>query len=113
LLDGYRRELARRCETEAEPPASPLGGIPEWFRQHADAALMRRWREQAFRHVTEPLSTHPALKDRLFALGEPAMDDVDLSTGADRDLLGAARDELVKGMDDLWRQGHRGPWNRM
>lgn len=67
--DRFWPDLERRVAADAEPPADRSALWADALRGRLDAEHRLRYLEQAGREETDGLDTHPALADRLAALG--------------------------------------------
>lgn len=75
-----------------------------------DEADRTRWLDNAMRRKTDFADTHPALSDRLQALGEsPRFEPPGAAESADR-LLGAALAQITTRLDDEWRVAIQPSW---
>jgi Zn-dependent protease with chaperone function len=103
--------LFRQADSRAKPVFLPFNAMrtafkasyPHWAtKEHLNTA----WSEQSGLH-----DTHPALRDRVEAIGEdaalPSCVDV---TAADA-LLGATAKVLIEEFDRRWWEREQGPWN--
>jgi Zn-dependent protease with chaperone function len=105
----FWKRFYARAEQQPQPPAQPfveylegLRSIPPEAAQRALAAALSR--------STGIEDTHPALADRLAALGAPARAPACFQLSAAHALLGAKRLQLMEEFDRAWRESLAGPW---
>lgn len=72
LHGSYWPGLYGRARREPEPPADPFTPLAQLLPEAAGHAEASTWLEDALRRPTDAADTHPALSERLAALGQPA-----------------------------------------
>lgn len=105
--------LEDRVRDEAEPPADIVKQIGRFLSAPPAPADARRWVQEALVADTGLDDTHPALGDRLAALGVSVEDaagppDTDARAIA---LLGPARETLEEQYSAEWRRVHADDWH--
>jgi Zn-dependent protease with chaperone function len=101
-FSGAHRSAAPDQLPHRELPAALAGGL-----EGPDAEV---WLKAAMREQTGVADTHPCLKDRLEALGEPARVPGKPETTAARVLLGTRHSRLVASLDKAWAKENLRQW---
>ncbi len=95
-----------------EPAFAPFASLDQRLHDEIDPELCARWLDRALAARTSRADTHPALADRLRAIGgEPEMRLPEPGAGADR-LLEPSRTELIQRLDQAWRDSIAADWGR-
>ena len=118
VSDGFWAEMQRRAAELAEPPADVFGQLRGRLGSGLPATATA-WVSQAWRRPTNYSDTHPALADRLKALGwsavgnapPPPPEPLRGSTAA-RAYLGPAEAKLQELYDKRWRESVTAEWNK-
>lgn len=108
--------IDRRAVKEPEPIASPSAFWRESVHGALDEAMRARFLEQANRYETNHADTHPALRDRLAAIGVAAKPEMAQALRPVEDSaadlwLGSNLDALRSEFDDAWRSGVVEDWH--
>lgn len=114
----FWERLDERSAREPEPPAAIFEELAEFLKTSADTADLDRWTKHALARHTDTSDTHPALKDRLAALGvDIALAGVHPVRESAADvLLGKTRAASARAdfsqtwlteRDTAWRQNHK------
>ncbi|HYP01633.1 MAG TPA: M48 family metalloprotease, partial [Pyrinomonadaceae bacterium] len=123
LEESYWPEIYRRAETEPHPTADVYANLPLTLREPLAREAVARGLELALEQKTDSVDTHPALADRLRALGYPAQN----GSGVDPDwakhyqpavveesaadfYLGRHAQTLVVQFDRAWQEGVAEKW---
>lgn len=99
----------------AEPPPDPFKRMDATLRAQAEPAEAARWITAGWEKHADVDDTHPALADRLRALGWTGTDapsppgPIEGPTAAER-FLGAAEHALRAAMDEAWSKGIASSW---
>jgi Zn-dependent protease with chaperone function len=91
LADDYWPSLYRRAETDAYPPQTAFSPLAERLPGARRAEEAPSWLQAALSEPTGVADTHPALAERLGALGVDAADVVAAARGDGRDETAATR----------------------
>jgi Zn-dependent protease with chaperone function len=107
--------ISRRIAVEPEPPGNRSAFWEASLRDELDPQLRARFLDQARQRETDRLNTHPALKDRLAAIGAHVDDDTARRLGppavsAAAAWLGPCLARITSEFDDQWRQGIAENW---
>jgi len=109
--------ITRRVPTESEPPGDRSAYWDRMLRSELDAPLRARFLEQARQIQTNRLNTHPALKDRLAAIGVPVDDAASAaqelappSTSAASAWLAPVLEQVASQFDAAWRESIAEKW---
>jgi Zn-dependent protease with chaperone function len=109
LDSGFWRAFYGRAATQPEPPAKPFTEYVQALRSipaaESQAALGR-----ALARPTGLNDTHPALAERLAALGVRPTVALSFQHSAAHSLLGDKRHGLMREFDCAWRESLVGPW---
>ncbi|MGE0386062.1 MAG: M48 family metallopeptidase [Gammaproteobacteria bacterium] len=112
LNERYWADLFRRADDCEHPGFTPYAalaaGIAAGLEGGAAPALLARAMAQA----TATDETHPALADRLAALGQPPRLALPARGMAADGLLGAAREPITRRFDDRWQERAAPHWER-
>jgi len=102
---GAHRSAAPDLLPHRELPASLAGGL--------DGPDAQAWLKAALHEETGVADTHPCLKDRLEALGEPARLPGKPETTAARVLLGTRHSKFVASLDKVWAKENLREWGEI
>lgn len=112
LAARYDSALADRPAVEPAPPEAHLA----WMAQTLRAASADADAPEALRRALEeragPADTHPALAQRLEALGQPARLPPPIERSAAEALLGPALPRVQAELEQAWRERVAGAWAR-
>lgn len=102
--------LFKHAHDHARPQFAPLSQLSVALSQPLDAIDARGWLDEALSRKTSVADTHPALADRLKALGQaPLLAPPAPGDGADQ-LLGSALPKITQELDAQWQERVAGPW---
>ncbi len=112
LAKSYWPNIHAAAKESAQPAFAPYSGfVAEAVRELPESELAR-WQESALGEATSHADTHPALADRLRAMGAAAeFAPPTPAAGADQ-LLGAARRQLEHTFDTKWRERVAESWRK-
>lgn len=108
LETDFWPRIFREVASDAEPPFPFTRMLAESFRPDADTAM--EWLSKAMRRSTGTADTHPALGDRLKALGCSPIIPEPLPQSAASYFLGESLPEMAAGIDAHWRAQVEGAW---
>jgi Zn-dependent protease with chaperone function len=113
--EGFWPAIQRRIATEAEPPAGRGQMWRQSQREGLDADARQRYLDAARREATDPFDTHPALVDRLAAIGAAADGQAALrlappAVTAAEAWFGPRLEALSAEFDRRWRDDVAGQW---
>lgn len=110
LAERYWPGLHDKADDQPQPAFAPFRDMGTHIVAGIDEAAGGRWIEQAMARQTDADDTHPALRQRLAALGEePRLALPARGHAADR-LLGPARERLLGAFDERWRTAIQPSW---
>lgn len=110
LEEHYWPGIHTRADDQPHPAFAPYGELNRRVARDLDEASVRKWLDQAMNRQTDSADTHPALADRLRALGaSPCVDLPAEHQGADR-LLGQALQALSDSFDQRWQSAIAPSW---
>lgn len=110
LAHRYWPEIHKMADDLPEPSCTPYLGMGPGFFKGMTGDSVRDWVEQAMGEKTTDEDTHPALKDRLSAMGaSPSFAPPGPGMAADV-LLGDAREAIAAEFDRRWREGIAPAW---
>lgn len=102
LAERYWPQIHRQADDRPAPAFAPFVGMAQGVANEVDEDSARGWLEQALARRTDVADTHPALHDRLAAIGEaPRLAIPAAGDSADR-LLGTALATITEGFDQRW-----------
>lgn len=112
LSDSYWPALYRTAAERAEPPKA-FAPLAQLLPAAGTCAQAERWLSEALRRPTDAADTHPALADRLRALGcetqaRDALQAPEKTAAAY--YLGALEQDLAHRFDEHWREAMDSPW---
>jgi len=105
-------ELHRKADDVAVPSFAPYAQMGDALRAGIDAAALRGWLDAAMAHETSAADTHPALADRLRALGASPLLELPPAGKASDALLGSALPSITAEFDRRWREAIQPSWER-
>ncbi len=100
----------QRVPHDPEPTARPFAQLLEGGHRYGDWNDAEARLQRAMQHRTNWSDTHPALNDRLAALGKTAAVPPAAGQSAAAVFLGPTAEVLAKEFDDRWRAGVAQPW---
>lgn len=111
LHQRYWPDIHRLADDNPQPGFAPFGNITHGVAMQIDSDSATAWVNQAMARQTDSLDTHPALKDRLAALGQPPQLSLPaIDQTADR-LLGSRMASLTEAFDKRWRDRIQQAWS--
>lgn len=108
LAQGHWQPFLKRAEQVARPDGDPYRGLARFLDSPADAADTGL--DRALAVATGYTDTHPALADRLRALGTEAPAPGPVSPSAARAWLGDGYDAVLADFDRAWLQRNADSW---
>jgi Zn-dependent protease with chaperone function len=111
LGERYWPGIHRQADDLPQPAFAPFSGMGR-MAIDIDAASMQRWLERALERTTTLDDTHPALRERLEALGEEPRLALPAEGAAADALLGKALAPLSDAFDRRWHEGVLPAWQR-
>lgn len=105
-------DLHKKANDHARPQFSPFADMGRAMTASVDAEALRAWLSEAMARQTSVADTHPALADRLRAIGEqPRLASPAPDEAADR-LLGGALTAITEEFDRRWQHAIASSWER-
>ena len=112
LTQSYWPAIHATAKEVPEPSFAPFSGFVAQAAAEVPKSDLERWQDAALKETTSHVDTHPALSDRLKAMGESAAFAPPLKgQGADQ-LLGSALKRLENIFDVRWRDGVLSSWQK-
>ena len=103
LAERYWPQIHKHADDQPQPGFAPYSVMGARVAAELDGASTQAWLDQAMARQTTLDDTHPALSERLKAIGEtPRLAPPATSEAADR-LLGGALDGVTKAFDRTWQ----------
>jgi len=105
-------ELHKQADDHARPQFSPFADMGRAMTANIDPAALKSWLDASLERKTSLADTHPALADRLRAIGqEPQLAPPAPGAAADT-LLGAALAPITEAFDQRWQRDITPAWER-
>jgi len=102
-VERYWPQVHKLADDHPQPAFTPYFSMAEAVVGGLDNSSAQVWIDQAMARDTTSSDTHPALKDRLKAIGQtPCLKAPAIGSTADR-LLGAALGTITDGFDSRWK----------
>lgn len=112
LAERYWPQIHQLADDQPQPGFAPYSGMAHRVATELDGASMQGWLDQAMSTQTTLVDTHPALTERLKAIGEtPRLAPPVPGEAADR-LLGDALDAITEGFDRRWKDNILPAWQQ-
>jgi Zn-dependent protease with chaperone function len=108
----YWPDLHRKADEVPQPSFAPYAQMGEIIGAGFDSTAVSGWLEAAMAEKTSVANTHPALADRLRALGQPPLLALPSAGEAADMLLGRALEPITAGFDRGWREAIQPSWER-
>jgi Zn-dependent protease with chaperone function len=105
-------DLHRKADEVAVPSFAPYAQMGDAFRTGIDEAALRGWLDAAMAQETSVADTHPALAERLRALGACPLLELPKAGEAADTLLGSALPSITAEFDRRWREAIQPSWER-
>jgi Zn-dependent protease with chaperone function len=105
-------DLHRKAEEVPRPSFAPYAQMGKVIGAGIDPIAVRGWLEAAMAAKTSVANTHPALADRLRALGQPPLLALPSAGEAADTLLGRALEPITAEFDRGWREAIQPSWER-
>jgi Zn-dependent protease with chaperone function len=103
LAERYWPQIHQQADEQPQPGFMPYSSMGHCVATELDDAAVQRWLDQAMAMQTTSVDTHPALNQRLKAIGEmPRLAPPASGQAADR-LLDKALDVLTESFDRRWQ----------
>ncbi len=112
LESRYWPELHRQATNHARPQFSPFTDMGTALRTSVEERALRSWLAEAMARKTSVADTHPALTDRLKALGQPPRLAPPAPGEAADALLGPSLRAITEEFDRRWQDGIAPAWQR-
>jgi Zn-dependent protease with chaperone function len=110
LSERFWPQLHQQADEHPQPAFMPYVGMAGRLTREIDEASTQGWLQRALAQATTLADTHPALKDRLAAIGQaPRMSLPAEGQAADR-LLGRALPAITEAFDERWRRNILPSW---
>ncbi len=110
LAERYWPQIHSQADEQPAPAFAPYLSMGEGVASELDETSGRTWLEQAMTRQTDSADTHPALADRLRAIGEaPRLALPPVGEAADR-LLGKALEPITRSFDRRWQDAILPSW---
>jgi Zn-dependent protease with chaperone function len=110
LAERYWPDIHQQADDQPRPAFAPFVGMGPRVASEVDEASARRWLDQALAQPTTTSDTHPALRERLQALGEPPCLALPPPGQAADRLLGEALEEITGRFDQIWQDAVLPSW---
>lgn len=110
LGERYWPQIHRQADRLPQPNFAPYSHMGEHIAREIDAVSVQRWLERALAREATLDDTHPALSERLEALGEKPRIALPGPGGAAERLLGSALERLTQAFDRRWYDGILPSW---
>jgi hypothetical protein len=104
--------ILSQAAERSQPGLAPFSAMPQAVTQEMSSADKERWLHDALSRETSAADTHPALSDRLHAIGAPAELALADRHGAADQLLGATRTKLELQLNDEWLSSVARAWEQ-
>jgi Zn-dependent protease with chaperone function len=109
--EEYWQPLYRRARDEPEPEAAPYRGLAQFHAQHqANPDMLRERISSEMSIATAHADTHPALQDRLAAIGAEPNNDFNVAPSAAQAWLGDALLPILLELDTEWVSRNTAAW---
>ena len=112
LARHYWPGIYRRAADQAQPAFTPYRDIGQGVASGLDPDAAASCLERALQRNTDHADTHPALRDRLAALGVAASLQFPSAAEAADHLLGPSRQRLTERFDTTWQQEIATSWRQ-
>ncbi len=110
LYERYWSRIHHQADEQPHPNFSPYAGMAKGVAAELDPAATEQWLQRALEERTTSDDTHPALTDRLKAIGQsPHLAPPQPGQAADR-LLGAALERITEAFDQRWQNSIQPRW---
>jgi Zn-dependent protease with chaperone function len=110
LSESYWPQILRKADDLPLPELTPYRSMSQSVGADVDSASAKKWLDRATAAKTDSSNTHPALADRLHAVGaKPLLAPPAPGESADR-LLGDAALSLAEHFDERWQSLIRPSW---
>jgi len=104
LNEHYWPRIHRQADDQPQPGFAPYAGMGKGVSSELDAVAAQNWLQRALAQSTTSDDTHPALTERLKAIGQsPHLAPPQPGQAADR-LLGPALARITDDLDRRWQQ---------
>jgi Zn-dependent protease with chaperone function len=112
LEETFRAALETRAQAVPHPPERLFAAYLATLQAPLDQADMRRALCRALGEAQSPTDPHPALRERLGALGQSVLIPPPPEVSAAEALLGPCRERLTETLDALWRKQLVPAWRK-
>lgn len=112
LTEQFWPQVHRLADDQPRPNFTPYAALGQRLGSDLQPDSLERWLQQAMAAATTSMDTHPALKDRLGAIGEtPRLAPPAAGESADR-LLGGTLAAITAHFDSCWQDRIFHDWQR-
>ncbi len=112
LTERYWPQIHKQADEQPQPGFAPYSSMAHRFAAELDDASTTGWLDQVMARQTTLADTHPALNERLKAIGEtPRLAPPAPGEAADR-LLGDALDAITESFDRRWQDNILPAWQQ-
>lgn len=111
LTEQYWPGIHKEADEQPAPGSSPFLEMGRSVAATIDAHRAKAWLEQALARKTDSTDTHPALTDRLGAIGQNAILVLPVPGEAADKLLGRALPQVTNEFDRRWKVRIAGAWS--
>jgi Zn-dependent protease with chaperone function len=110
LYERYWPQIHRQADELPQPRFAPYSGMAKGVASELDPKATYKWLQRALQESTTSDDTHPALTERLKAIGQsPHLAPPQPGQAADR-LLGMALERITETFDQQWQQSIQPRW---
>ena len=110
LGERFWPQVHAQADDQPQPAYAPYSGMAHRVATELDDASVQTWLEQAMARQMTSGDTHPALRDRLLAIGASARLVPPEPDDAADQLLGTALADITDSFDRLWKDGIQPAW---
>lgn len=112
MSEHYWPGVHAAAKESPQPAFAPYSQLDPSAIRDVPAAEAQQWLESALARQTGTEDTHPALADRLAAMGTTAVMAVPNASDRADQLLGTATARLARHFDETWREGIAESWRQ-
>lgn len=112
LDEQYWPGIHRQVKDVPQPSFAPFSAMGRGMTQAIEPEAANSWLGKALERVTSTADTHPALKDRLAAIGKAASLHLPTENEAADNLLGSAKERIATHFDQGWQQNIEAAWQQ-
>ena len=112
LDEQYWPAIHNQVKDVPQPSFAPFSAMGQGMTQAVEPEAANNWLGKALERATSTADTHPALKDRLAAIGEAAALQLPTESEAADNLLGSARERIATHFDQGWQRNIEEAWQQ-